>query len=140
MDFIIVINKCFNNFSVLISNTILFNPHKQMLFGILNIFEECKGEHLSILCCLSMRFRSKKFPNFRIYNICKHYLCERCEIGFRWMEESSPGNSSDVSNRTMCFDVLKHIKTNVTRDNCALLTPDNTRLHWNCSSLPFCSF
>ena len=54
-----------------------------MFFGILNIFGECKGVYLSILYCLSMRFRSKNLPTFRIYNLCKHYLCEGCEIGFR---------------------------------------------------------
>ena len=29
--------------SILISNKMLFDPHKQTLFGILNIFAECKG-------------------------------------------------------------------------------------------------
>lgn len=113
-----------------------------MFFGILNIFGECKGVYLSILYCLSMRFRSKNLPTFRIYNLCKHYLCEGCEIGFRWMGEGSSGNSAVVSNRKMCFDMLSHIKRNVVRHNHALLTPDNTRLHSFCvatASYYYCS-
>lgn len=46
---------------------------------------------------------------------------------------------SAVSNRTMCFDMLIRIKRIVARHNRALLTIDNTPLHWKQVSLPFCS-